>query len=179
MGKQKELIKKIKEKDPSDIKKYAKPAVFFKSIENYYKDMQESIANPDNFYSNTITTYKQCDKPNRKPDHISDSGSMYWYRKDGVIRGSNHWGNGVANCDWAYQYKNGKTIYGYTYRCYRVFREYKYGFSKWSDFIYKAELIDIEDNEVVTSFANSVGYNLIKYKNNVYQKDIIINYKKV
>ena len=176
---QKQLIEKIKQKDPSEIKLYAKPAIFFKSIEKYYSDLQESCANKDNYFSNTITTYVECDKPNRKPDHISDSGSMYWYYKKGVIRGSNHWGNGVANCNWAYQYKNGKTIYGYTYRCYRKFKEYMYGYCNWEDFIYKAELINIDGDELVTSFKNCVGYDLIKYKNKTYKKHIIVDYQKI
>lgn len=63
----------------------------------------------DNFYHNSIGTWKGCKKPNRKPDYISYNrdgkiSSIYWYgeNKNGrfVIRMSAHWTS----------YKQNKTI---------------------------------------------------------------------
>lgn len=46
-------------------------------------------------FSYTVGLFKGCKTPKRKPDHISRSGSKYWYGEDSigkwVIRQSNHW----------------------------------------------------------------------------------------
>ena len=56
--------------------------------------------NENNFFMGTKATFVPCDEPNREPDYVSNSGSAYWYDESGVIRSSNHWGSGVASCDW-------------------------------------------------------------------------------
>ena len=55
--------------------------------------------NKSNYYIHTSAIFTICATPRRKPDHISASGSKYWYVNDGVIRNSDHWGE-VAYCDW-------------------------------------------------------------------------------
>lgn len=55
------------------------------------------------------------------PDFESDSGSLYYYTKEGMYRKSNHWGR-LANSKWRLTDKNlseGK---------------YKVGFAKWENF---------------------------------------------
>lgn len=53
-----------------------------------------------NFFENTAAVFDLCEKPNREPDYISASGSAYWYVDGGVVRCSDHWGWGVASCNW-------------------------------------------------------------------------------
>ncbi len=56
--------------------------------------------NSSNYYTATKASFTSCAKPETTPDYISDSGSRYWYTDEGVIRFSNHWGYGIASCDW-------------------------------------------------------------------------------
>lgn len=55
----------------------------------------------NNFFMNTNATFKPCAHPDREADHVSRSGSAYWYTDEGVIRVSNHCGNEVASCNWS------------------------------------------------------------------------------
>lgn len=41
-----------------------------------------------------------AEKPHRKPDFVSPSGSRYWKTRNGVYRLSNHWGEAIRSCDW-------------------------------------------------------------------------------
>lgn len=56
--------------------------------------------NKDNFYKNTFGTWSRVSFPRRAPDHVSESGSRYWYEKGGVVRVSNHWGAGISGSHW-------------------------------------------------------------------------------
>lgn len=56
--------------------------------------------NPGNFYCGTTAEWTSCPRPVRHPDHMSGSGSDYWYGESGVVRYSDHWGSEVASCDW-------------------------------------------------------------------------------
>ena len=56
--------------------------------------------NESNFFEATAAVFGICGKPEREPDYISGSGSAYWYENGGVIRCSDHWGYGVASCNW-------------------------------------------------------------------------------
>ena len=56
--------------------------------------------NRDTFYKETFADFSKCVRPQSEPDYISNSGSAYWYSDGGVIRESDHWGYGVASCDW-------------------------------------------------------------------------------
>ena len=80
-----------------------------KAIE-FYSQFQEGTANKDNFFYDTIADFKPVkNRPKRSPDHVSRDregkiSSEYWYTNESVIRGSTHWSEGVATCDW---YLNG------------------------------------------------------------------------
>ena len=60
--------------------------------------------------------------PERTPDHISSSGSQYYFLDEGVIRISNHWGRAAA-CRWRLIGFDGK-----------VAKQAPAGYAKWSDF---------------------------------------------
>ncbi len=56
----------------------------------------------NNFYKNTYCVFKGVslrEITRRKPNYRSDSGSTYYYTKNGVYRLSNHWGR-AAKCNW-------------------------------------------------------------------------------
>jgi len=54
----------------------------------------------ENFYISTRAIFQKVPIPERAPDYISESGSKYFFSKTGVTRVSNHWGMGIATCDW-------------------------------------------------------------------------------
>lgn len=177
--KQDKLIETIKNKNPEDIRHYEGPAKYFKTSKKYYSDLQEGIASEKNFFENTLVMYEEVKKPKGDPDFESDSGSRYWYSKQGVIRGSDHWGAGVANCDWAYKKKNGSIIYGLSYKSPRKLKERVYGFAKWEDYLFKAQLIEINKKEVVTSFKNVIGRDLVKVDGKKYERKVVEYYDEV
>lgn len=126
-----------------------------------YRRMKQAGAvkfDENSFFLYTQANFKSTDKPDREPDYVSSSGSQYWYTDDGVVRGSNHWGEGVASCDWtldgkAYGYgmhpsgyvtdSSGKKVMGYLDGYDGTpENDVKYGFAKWSDF-------SMSDNYVV------------------------------
>ena len=123
--------------------------------------------------------YEECEEPKRKPDYTSESGSRYWYTKKGVVRGSNHWGNGVANCDWPLKLKEGKIIYGGYYKHARSFAKPKYGFARWEDYLFKARLIEIDGKEVVTTFNNTTGRDLLNIDGKTYMRKVIEVFEEV
>ena len=41
--------------------------------------------NPGNFYCGTTAEWTSCPRPVRHPDHMSGSGSDYWYGESGVV----------------------------------------------------------------------------------------------
>lgn len=170
---QKELIETIKNLDPEQIKRYQGPAKFFKTSKKYYENLQDGIASEMNYFENTLVMYTETKKPKGDPDFESDSGSRYWYSKEGIVRGSDHWGNGVANCDWALKRKNGKIIYGVSYKSPKTFKDRLYGFAKWEDYLFKARLIEVNNKEVVTSFKNTIGRDLIKVDGKKYERKVI------
>lgn len=176
---QKKLIELYKTKDLNQID-LTTSSKYFATAKEFYKDLQDGVASPLNFFENTIVTYTETGKrPNRKPDFTSDSGSMYWYTKDGVTRGSNHWGKKVANCDWALKRLNGRTVYGKVWGRLTQFKEYKYAFAKWTDFEYKAKIVDIEGKEVLETFNNVEGRSLVRVGKNLYQGRMVEVFEKV
>ena len=169
---QKELIEKYKEiKDEYQIR-YFQPYRHFLMEKKFFAKLQDGTADEFNFFTETIVTYNETTKPLKEPDFISSSGSCYWYSEEGVVRGSNHWGNGVARCDWALHMNNGKTVYGYDHDCSTHLNHYRYGFARWVDFLFKARLITINDEEVLTTFNNTVGWDLIQHNGKVYHRVI-------
>ena len=57
-----------------------------------------------NFYVSTIANFSLCEIPDRSPDFISFSGSVYWDFGYKVRRYSNHWGK-VASCYWLLEFE--------------------------------------------------------------------------
>ena len=127
---------------------------FEKAIELYSK-YQDGKANQDNYYYETIANFTtRKSRPSRKPDFVSrtrdgDISSEYWYTEDGVIRGSKHWGEGVASCDWFLDGNFGRKA------SYNGNKEY--GFCKWEDFIYKTWIHKTPSRKILRTFKNSTG----------------------
>lgn len=177
--KQEKLLEIYNNKDFDILRQYYVASRYFKVVKEFYKDIQDGKASERNFFENTITTFKEVKKPKGDPDYISSSGSRYWYTNDGVIRGSNHWGNGVANCDWSLARKNGKNIYGLSYKSPKTFNKELFGYSNWSDFIFKARLHYINDKPIISSFKNTVGHDLIKVDGKTYQRQLVEVFEEV
>ncbi len=171
---QKELIRRFKNKNEEELD-FGSASRYFKSGRAFYADVQDGTASELNFFERTMVMYEECDRPNRKPDFVSESGSMYWYTKKGVTRGSNHWGNGVANCDWAIHLKNGRYIYGRGIYC-MASNKIRYGFARWEDYIFKPRLLKIARKEVLTCFSNVIGREIVLVDGKQYKRQIIETY---
>lgn len=148
---------------------FSTAARYFKSGYRFFQDLQEGVANPTNFFDETIALFEEVDKPKREADFVSMSGSRYWHLKDGVIRGSNHWGNHIVNCDWAFKQKNGKTIYGHSAWAAKTLPEERFGYARWDSFVLKPRIIDINGQEVLTTHENKIGRDQIKVGDHQYQ----------
>ncbi len=81
-----------------------------------------------NFFMATAVNFESTTRPDREPDFVSDSGSEYWYTKDGVVRGANHWID-VASCQWFLDGRDGLGSDDYEFLSSK-----RYGKAKWSDF---------------------------------------------
>ena len=170
---QKKLIKKYKKMIEADRIDRTTAASYFRTAARAYKGLQDGVASSSTFFDYTIVTFRECEKPDREPDFTSNSGSRYWYYEDGVIRGADHWGSRVANCDWAYRKASGRTVYGQTAWTLQCFREPMYGFARWEDFILKPRLLEINGSEVLTTFNNMKGRDLIEVDGKLYQKVVV------
>ena len=58
-----------------------------------------------NFYLRSVANWTSCDRPDRKPDLRSGSGSSYWDMGDHVVRYSDHWSGqfmvgSIKECRW-------------------------------------------------------------------------------
>lgn len=97
--------------------------------DKYTKD----VANENNFFENSVGFWDlRKSRPKGQPNHVSynrrtgKKSSEYWYTKDGVIRGSDHWGSDVASCSWyikGRKYKNDGVSVG----------SKEYAFISWKD----------------------------------------------
>lgn len=156
----------------------------YEKSKEVYQPFQEGTANKDNFMVDTMAEFQQISgRPRRKPDYVSydrdgNISSEYWYTEEGVIRGSKHWGENVASCDWPLKHEDGHTSYGNRDRDDVAHTSKVYGMAKWDDFTYKTKLIDIGDgNEYMCSFDTSMGKrgksacHSINGKKYVYNKD--------
>lgn len=56
--------------------------------------------NENNFFGGTTAVFTLCEQPQSEPDFVSGSGSAYWYINGGVVRRADHWGYGIASCNW-------------------------------------------------------------------------------
>ena len=54
-----------------------------------------------NFHLGTHGVFTPCSPPDRKPDYVSESGSVYWDEGDRVVREADHWG-AVGECMWTF-----------------------------------------------------------------------------
>ena len=144
----------------------------FDKTYEFYSKYQVGVANKDNFYYNSIAKFEDIGgRPKRPPDYVSYTrdgkvSSEYWYEGDTVIRGSDHWGNGVASCDWSISSKN-------VTESERISKTSKrYGKVKYSDIKFKTEVIEINGVKHFVGFDNVVDYKrgtrLYKIKGNYY-----------
>lgn len=74
----------------------------------------------------------------RDADYVSQSGSSYWYTDEGVYRSSDHWGEGVASCDWMLDGYDEGDASSFTYH---YGKGSHMGFAKWDDFSVKTSAI--------------------------------------
>ena len=130
----------------------------FEVLLPFWKKYQDGIASADNFYINTYAVFKDLKRrPNRAPDFISytrdgKKSSEYWYTKDGVIRGSTHWGRDIASCDWLLESgKSGKHMYK------------TYGEAKWADFVQKTEIVTKDGKATLSTFKNTIGGRKLRW----------------
>lgn len=177
--KEKSLLELYKELSENYEPDFSRPSNYFKHHRDYLKQFQDGIANENNFFDNTMVLFEEVKKPKGEADFVSGSGSRYWYFKDGIIRGSNHWGNHVANCDWALKRKDGSTTYGSSCWATKNFTHELFGYAKWSDFVLKPQIFEIKDKEVLTTFNNKIGRDIIKIGKKKYQGIPTIIWKEV
>ena len=103
-----------------------------------------------------MADFKEISKrPKGKPDYVSyyfdktgkrKISSEYWYNENGVVRGSDHWGEGISSCDW---YLDGKARKGYK----------RYGEASWEEFTLQTKTVQYDGKEFLTAFDNSYGKN--------------------
>ena len=123
-------------------------------VRQFYSKYQDGQANKENYFVNTIAEFEnEKGRPKRKPDYVSYTrdgkvSSEYWYGNDGVIRGSKHWGTGVASCDW-YIKGQGTDMHG----------RKQYAKAKWSDFTQKTQIATNEETgeALMSTFKNTIG----------------------
>ena len=151
----------------------SRPAGFFKAVRKLYLPLQEGKATEKTFFDYTLVIFEETEKPDREPDFGSPSGSCYWYSPEGVVRKSDHWGNGVAKCNWAIKLKNGRTVYGTTSRDVKCYKEPKYGFARWDDFVHIPRILEINGQEVMTTFNNYIPRDKVVVDGKVYKKVVI------
>lgn len=128
----------------------------FSKAKELYQRYKSGIANKNNFYVNTLADFKEISKrPKGKPDYVSyyfdktgkrKISSEYWYNENGVVRGSDHWGEGISSCDW---YLDGKARKGYK----------RYGEARWEEFTLQTKTVQYDGKEFLTAFDNSYGKN--------------------
>ena len=73
-------------------------------IESLLED--RNVVSFDNFHDASRAVFTPIDKPSRKPDFSSKSGSLYWDTGIGVIRCSDHWVGFMGcrsqrSCEWS------------------------------------------------------------------------------
>lgn len=130
---------------------------------------QKGVANKENFMFSTLAIFEAVKRrPRKKPDYVSYTrdgkvSSEYWYTDEGVIRGSKHWGEGVASCDWGHSEVVGRANYlSHTYKI--------YGKCKWEDFVQKSEALYVFNHENPREY-QTVGYST--FENTFERGDVV------
>ncbi|MCR5067786.1 MAG: hypothetical protein K6A14_06975 [Erysipelotrichaceae bacterium] len=167
---QNELIEQFRKAGPLPEFDFPKAGVYFKRACRFYQPFQQGICSELNFFDFTVAVFDQCEQPEGEPDFVSASGSRYWYSEKGVVRGANHWGNGLDNCDWAYRFADGRMIYGSGYSYFRWFRKPMYGFCRWEDFLLKPRIFNINGREVITTFENFIARDMVRLEGRIYRR---------
>ena len=113
--------------------------------------------NKTNFHKHTFCVFKEvpfAEISNIIIHHISNSGSRYSFREDGVYRISNHWGR-AANCRWRLIPLTKSPQ-----------QKERVGFAKWIDFYPNNEIeklfyieVDFENNNIIFQHKNSPNYD--------------------
>lgn len=82
--------------------------------------------NKNNFFDFTTVNFTEVEflPKDAKLSFVSKSDSAYWYNQEGVYRESDHWGCGIATCNW---FLNNRIENCGSY--YPVI-----GFARWEDF---------------------------------------------
>lgn len=142
----------------------------FQAYKDFYSKYQKGTASKDNYYFDTMAEFDPMkSRPRRQPDYVSRDrngkvSSEYWYTEDGVVRGSDHWGEGVASCDWS--------LKGVTSGSRPLEIEHtgkKYGKAKWEDFVHKPTVAEINGEKVMSSFHNMSEKGIITHKGTDYE----------
>ena len=142
----------------------------FQAYKDFYSKYQKGTASKDNYYFDTMAEFDPMkSRPRRQPDYVSRDrngkvSSEYWYTEDGVIRGSDHWGEGVASCDWS--------LKGVTSGSRPLEIEHtgkKYGKAKWEDFVHKPTVAEINGEKVMSGFHNMSEKGIITHKGTDYE----------
>jgi hypothetical protein len=136
------------------------------------READASKADEKTFFFDTKTTFSYSEPLDKEPDHVSfdrdgNVSSEYWYTEKGVYRRSDHWGYGVASCDWQLEgspdkhlSKGGSTLDFYSKR--------QTGFSSWEDFKKnKVQFITLtgengSESHYLVGFGTSEGKNNFK-----------------
>lgn len=143
------------------------PRQQFEEYQKLYSKYQVGTANKDNFFYNSIAEFEEIPRrPRRKPDHVSYTrdgkvSSEYWYEGDTLIRGSDHWGNGVASCDWA--------IKGHGIGDNITHTSKIYGKVKFEDIKFKTQVITIDGQKHVVGFDNVIEFKTGRLTRKVYK----------
>lgn len=86
---------------PVDGRKQRQRALVNAAVRRLHAHWRTAPVTADDFHLWTSAEWRLIDSaPDREPDFVSASGSRYWLDADGVIRQSDHWGPGIASCDW-------------------------------------------------------------------------------
>ena len=132
---------------------------------DFFSHWQYGIADPDNFFYNTMAVFKECSLPCRPADYvvrdIRDDKilSQYWFTKKHVVRGSTIWGRNFhypGDCEWLFINKEGIFLpISHAYE-HKVYPKRVYGAAKWTDFVFKTDTLSFDkDGEFLTSFCNT------------------------
>ena len=149
---------------------------YFNLLYDFYSHWQYGIADPDNFFYNTMAVFKECSLPCRPADYVVRDNnkilSQYWFTKKHVVRGSTIWGRDIhypGECDWLFVNKEGTFLpinFGFEHKKYS---ERVYGTAKWTDFVFKTDTLSFDkDGEFLTSFCNTRLGDIHQFENRNY-----------